>query len=78
MSLNWNSNKIPAFALIRQIAQVHLNLLPGKSWAGSSKSGKSKFICKTDTHNLYPVQFSHRSTPAVRSAFTVIFNNFHS
>ena len=24
MSLNWNSNKIPAFALIRQIAQVHL------------------------------------------------------
>ena len=81
MSLNCNSNKIPAFALIRQIAQVHLYLQPGKSWARSSKSGKSKFICKTDTHThttLYLVQFSHRSTPAVRSAFTVIFNNFYS
>ena len=58
MSFNWNSNKIPAFALIRQIAQVHLYLQPGKSWARSSKSGESKFICKTDTHTQLYTQFS--------------------
>ena len=58
MCLNWNSNKIPAFALIRQIAQLHLYLQPGKSWARSSKSGKSKFICKTDTHTQLYSQFS--------------------
>ena len=58
MSLNWNSNKIPAFALIRQIAQVHLYLQPGKSWARSSKSGKCKFIYKTDTHTHLYTWFS--------------------
>ena len=52
-SLNWNS-----FALIRQIAQVHLYLQPGKSWARSIKSGKSKFICKIDTHTQLYTQFS--------------------
>ena len=50
MSLNWNSNRIPALALIRQIAQVHLYSQPGNSWARSSKSGNSKLIWKIHTH----------------------------
>ena len=71
MSLNWNSNRIPALALIRQIAQVHLYSQPGNSWA---RSGNSKLIWKIHTHTqvLWPVQFSSRSIPAVRSAFTQI------
>ena len=55
LSLNWNSNRIPALALIRQIAQVHLYSQPGNSWARSSKS---EFIWKTHTHTQVYGQFS--------------------